>query len=127
MLKFFYMISVGIFYGLALIVTGLYGFFESGGASFTALIPAFLGAPIFLLSLASLNQKFLKIGMHINVVIALAGFGATAKDTISMLLGKESENQLAIYSKSITCILSLIFIIISVRYFINNRKLKAIQ
>lgn len=121
------MIYFGVFYGFALIVTGLYGYLESGGASVTALIPAFLGAPIFLLSLASLNQKFLKIGMHINVVIALAGFGATAKDTISMLIGKESENQLAIYSKSITCILSLIFIIISVRYFINNRKLKAIQ
>ena len=81
------MIYFGLFYGLALIVTGLYGYLGSGGASVTALIPAFLGAPIFLLSLASLNQKFLKIGMHINVVIALAGFGATAKDTITMILG----------------------------------------
>ena len=108
-------------------MTALYGFLESGGASITALSPAFLWAPIFLLSLASLNQKFLKIAMHINVVIALAGCGATAKDTISMLLGKESENQLAMYSKSITCILSLIFIVVSIKYFINNRKLKAIQ
>ena len=121
------MIYVGIFYGLALIVTGLFGYFKSGGVSITAMIPAFLGTPIFLLSIASFNQKFLKIAMHINVVIALAGFGATAKDTVNMLLGKESENQLAIYSKSITCILSLIFIILSVKYFINNRKLKAAQ
>ena len=121
------MIYVGIFYGLALIVTGLFGYFKSGGVSITAMIPAFLGTPIFLLSIASFNQKFLKIAMHINVVIALAGFGATAKDAVNMLLGKESENQLAIYSKSITCILSLIFIILSVKIFINNRKLKAAQ
>ena len=121
------MIYVGVFYGLALIVIGLFGYFKSGGVSVTAMIPAFLGAPIFLLSIASFNQKFLKMAMHINVVIALAGFVATVRDSINMLLGKELENQLAAYSKSITCILSLVFIILSVRSFILIRKLKKTQ
>ena len=112
----------GIAYGLALVALGVFGYFKSGGVSVTALIPAFWGTPVTVLSLLSLNPKFLKIGMHIIVVIALLGFIATAKDTLGLISGKEIENQLAAYSKAITCILSLVFVVFSVVSFIKARK-----
>ena len=72
------MTYLGIAYGLALVALGVFGYFKSGAVSVTALIPAFLGTPVTVLALLSLNPKFLKIGMHIIVVIALLGFIATA-------------------------------------------------
>ena len=121
------MVWVGIIYGVALVVTGLFGYFKSDGVSVTALIPAFLGTPVLVLSLLSRNPKFLKIGMHINVLIALMGFIATAKDTIGLISGNDFENPLAGYSKYITCILSLIFIILAVNSFIQARKTKSLK
>ncbi|MBK28537.1 MAG: hypothetical protein CMO77_06860 [Verrucomicrobiales bacterium] len=118
------MIYLGIIYGLALVVLGIFGYIKSDMASVTALIPAFLGAPVFVLSLFSMNPKFLMIGMHINVVVALAGFIATSRDTFGFISGQEFDNQLAVYSKAITCVLSLIFIIFSVASFIKARKAK---
>ena len=67
-------------------------------------------------------KKIIKIGMHIIVVIALLGFIATAKDTLGLISGKEIENQLAAYSKAITCILSLVFVVFSMVSFIKARK-----
>ena len=111
---------------MALVVLGVFGYFKSGGESVTALIPAFLGAPVVMLSFLSLKPKFLKIGMHVNVVIALAGFSATAKDTFGLINGQEFENELAIYSKAITCGLSFLFIVFSVVSFVKARKAKKI-
>ena len=118
------MIYLGVTYGLALVVLGVFGYFKSGGISVTALIPAFLGAPVLVLSLLSLKPKFLKIGMHINVLIALAGFFATAKDLFGLMTGQEIENELAAYSKSITCVLSLLFLVFSIVSFAKARKEK---
>ena len=116
------MIYFGIAYGLGLVALGVFGYFKSGGMSITALIPAFLGTPIAVLSLLSLNPKFVKIGMHIIVFIAFLGFIATAKDTFGLVTGKVIENQLAAVSKAITCLLSLVFVIFSIRSFIKARK-----
>ena len=121
------MAKLGLIYGIALIAVGGYGYWNSGGVSVTALIPAFLGAPVAALSALAMNPKFLKLGMHVNVVIALAGFTATLKDTAAFIGGKEFENPMAAYSKSITCVLSLIFIVLSVRSFIEVRKARKAQ
>ena len=121
------MTYLGIAYGLALVALGVFGYFKSGGVSVTALIPAFLGTPITVLALLSLNLKFLKIGMHIVVIIALLGFIATAKDTLGLISGKEIENQLAAYSKAITCIMSFAFVLFSVVSFIKARRANKIN
>jgi len=121
------MVWVGIIYGVALMVTGLFGYFKSDAVSVTALIPAFLGTPVLIFSLLGRNPKFLKTGMHINVLIALMGFLATAKDTVGLISGDDFENPLAGYSKSITCVLSLIFIILAVNSFIQVRKTKSLK
>ena len=114
----------GVLYGAVLVIVGVFGYFKSGGESVTALIPAFLGSPVVFLSMLSLNPKYLKLSMHINVVIALLGFLATLKDTVIFISGQQIENELAAYSKSITCIVSLLFIVFSVKSFMKARNAK---
>ena len=114
----------GVLYGAVLVIVGVFGYFKAGGESVTALIPAFLGSPVVFLSMLSLNPKYLKLSMHINVVIALLGFLGTLKDTVIFISGQEIENELAAYSKAITCIVSLLFIVFSVKSFIKARKAK---
>ena len=121
------MTYLGIAYGLALVALGVFGYFKSGSVSVTALIPAFLGTPVTVLALLSLNPKFLKIGMPIIVVIALLGFIATAKDTLGLISGKEIENQLAAYSKAITCVMSFAFVVFSVVNFIKAKRANKID
>jgi len=122
-----FMTYLGIAYGLALVALGVFVYFKSGAVSVTTLIPAFLGTPVTVLALLSLNPKFLKIGMHNIVVIALLGFIATAKDTLGLISGKEIENQLAAYSKAITCIMSIAFIVFSIVNFIKARRANKID
>ena len=76
------MTKFGVLYGAVLVIVGVFGYLKSGGESVTALIPAFLGSPVVFLSMLSLNPKYLKLSMHINVLIALLGFLATVKDTV---------------------------------------------
>ena len=68
--------------------------------------------------------SYLVKGVDINFVIALLGFLATLKDTVIFISGQEIENELAAYSKAITCIVSLLFIVFSVKSFIKARKAK---
>ena len=114
----------GVLYGAVLVIVGVFGYLKSGGESVTALIPAFLGSPVVFLSMLSLNPKYLKLSMHINVLIALLGFLATIKDTVIFISGQEIENELAAYSKAITCIVSLLFIVFSVKSFMKARNAK---
>lgn len=116
--------NLGIIYGLFLVGIGVFGYAKSGGASVTALIPAFLGVPVVILSWFAKRPRFTKIGMHICVVIALAGFAATAKDALGFISGKVFANELAAYSKTFTCLLSLLFFLLSVADFARVRRAK---
>jgi len=58
---------------LILIITGLGFYFAGGMTSITAMIPAFIGFPIFVCGLAATKPAFLKIAMHVAVFIAIVG------------------------------------------------------
>ena len=58
---------------LGLIATGVGFYFGTGTSSITALIPAFMGAPLLACGLLALNPGARKITMHIAAVIALLG------------------------------------------------------
>ncbi|MBK1833871.1 hypothetical protein [Roseibacillus ishigakijimensis] len=64
----------GILTGSILIAVALIGYFASGMASWTALIPAIAGLPILLCSLVARKDHLLKHGMHGAAVFALLGF-----------------------------------------------------
>ena len=117
---------VGAIYGLILIVLGLWGYFGSGQQSVTALIPAFFGLPVFIVSLvAQLKPSLLKHMMHVAAMLGLLGFLGAARGlggAVTMLTGGTVERPTAVISQSVMAVASAIFVALCVRSFIEARR-----
>ena len=114
-----------IVYGSLLIVLGVTGYFMSGMVSVTALIPAFLGIIILVSGVLAQKESRRKLFMHIALVFGLLGFLGTVgalPSLISMIGGEEVTRPGAVIGKSVTAILSLVFLIIGVKSFIDARR-----
>jgi hypothetical protein len=110
--------------GAALIVLGLGGYGLTGGASPTALIPAAFGLLLLLAGLLARNDRMRMHAMHAAVLIALLGFLGSARGLLG--LGKvfdgTAARPAAIVSQTIMALLTLGYIIVAVRSFIQARK-----
>jgi len=116
---------ITIVYGSLLIVLGIAGYFMSGMVSITALIPAFLGIIILVSGVLAQKESRRKLFMHIALVFGLLGFLGTVgalPSLITMIGGEEITRPGAVIGKSVTAILSLIFLIIGVKSFIDARR-----
>ena len=114
-----------IVYGTLLIVLGVVGYFMSGMVSITALIPAFLGIIILVSGVLAQKESRRKLFMHTALVLGLIGFIGTVgalPSLITMIGGEEVTRPGAVIGKSVTAILSLIFLIIGVKSFIDARR-----
>jgi hypothetical protein len=78
-----------ILFGILLTALGLWGRFgtEQGAKSITALIPAFVGAPLIVLGLLALKESLLKHAMHAAAVVGLLGLLGAAGDVVRRLKG----------------------------------------
>ena len=111
------MYRVTILFGILLGITGVVGFYQSGAEHPTALIPAFIGIPLFVCGIIAAKEAMRMLAIHIAVLVGLIGFiGAAAT------LFKANQGMAAILSKSITSVLCATFIGLCVRSFIQARK-----
>ena len=108
-----------------LIVIGLVGYFATGMASATALIPSFLGILIGLCGLLALKPALRMHAMHGAVLFALIGLGGTARGLIqglkSIFGDLELERPEAIAAQSVTALICLVFIILCIHSFVQAR------
>jgi len=114
-----------IVYGSLLIVLGVTGYFMSGMVSITALIPAFLGIIILVSGVLAQKESRRKLFMHIALVFGLLGFLGTVgalPSLITMIGGEEVTRPGAVIGKSVTALLSLVFLIIGLKSFIDARR-----
>ncbi len=114
-----------IIFGLVLILTGLIGYFGTGGASITALIPAFLGIIFIITGGLAFKENFRKHSMHIAVLFALVGLAGSFRGLIelpSLLSGGEVALPQAVILQSIMAIVCGVYIGLSVKSFIDARK-----
>lgn len=119
------MINVTILYGGILTVLGLYAYFGVSSESITALIPTFFGIPAMILGFVAINDKFTKHTMHIAAALALLAFLGTVMGLLklpSLISGAEIERPTAVMIQSTMSILSLVYVILSVGYFIKRRR-----
>lgn len=119
------MTNTTIVFGILLILLGLGGWFGSGGASMTALIPAAFGAVFVILGFVARKEKARKHAMHVAAIVGLAGFLGTASGLLSLpavLSGEPVERPMAVVSKSIMAVLSLLFVARCVKSFIDARR-----
>ena len=124
------MAKVTILFGVLLIVLGLVGFFGTGSAHPTSLIPAGFGLALGIGGALAISpsETRRKIFMHVNVTIgalgtigafveALRGYGAARSAGLD-------PDYIALAAKLTMAVLLLIYVNLCVRSFIQARRLR---
>jgi uncharacterized membrane protein HdeD (DUF308 family) len=123
------MARLTIIYGLLLIVLGVGSYFVTGQESRTALIPALFGVPILLCGVVALRDHLRKHAMHGAAALALLGFLGSVPGLLkafTLFGGGEVERPNAVIAQATMALLSLVFLVLCIRSFINARRSPAV-
>jgi fucose 4-O-acetylase-like acetyltransferase len=121
------MASITVFFGVLLNVVGLVGFFGTGAAHPTALIPCALGVLLIICGLLARIEKIRMHIMHVAVLIGLLGFGATVSSygllfaVLKQTAGDKTNSAIA---KMATALLCGLFVARCIQSFVEARVLK---
>lgn len=115
-------VTIGL--GIVLIAVGVIAYVATGFASWTALIPAILGAVILVCGLIGLKKQ--KLGIHIALVVAILGILGTSMNVVQVgaLIAGEAERPAAVVTSIITFVLLIVYVVMGVRSFIAARRWK---
>ena len=122
------MATTTIGFGVVLIILGLAGYFGSGMASPTALIPAAFGLLLAIFGAMAKDDKKRKLAMHIAVTVGLLGFLGSVSGLFklpALLSGGDVARPAAVISQSIMAVLMAIFVGMCVKSFIDARRSRA--
>lgn len=116
---------ITVVFSLVYILIGLVGFFLTGAA--TALIPAAIGAVLLVLGLLGGNEKLRMHVMHAALVIGLLALLGTARSLFKLPAAFEgtAERPGAVYAQAATAVLSLLYLGLGVRSFIQARRARS--
>ncbi|MCA1623109.1 MAG: hypothetical protein LC768_01660 [Acidobacteria bacterium] len=120
--------STSIISGALLILIGIIGYVFSivdGNTSVTALIPAAFGLLLVIFGfLAKSNENLRKHLMHAAVLVALLGFLIPAGRLLSQM--SNIKISLAVLSQVAMSLICLVFVILSVKSFVDARRNKQV-
>jgi len=118
------MAPITLLFALAYILLGLGGFILTGSTHKTALIPCAFGVLFVLFGLLAFKEKLRKHAMHAAVLVALLAFVGTAKALAHLpdLFRGTAEKPAAVITQAVNAFLSLGFILLAVRSFIQARR-----
>ena len=115
--------AVTIALGAALVVLGLAGYCLTGAVSLTALIPAAFGLVFLLAGLLARDERRRMHAMHAAVVVALLGFLGSIRGLLDRRrFDATSARPAAIVAQTIMAVLTLGYIVIAVRSFVQARR-----
>ncbi|MHA7284528.1 hypothetical protein [Arthrobacter sp. TMS2-4] len=116
-------ITIGL--GVVLIVLGFISYIATAFVSWTALIPAILGAIILVSGIVGLKNP--KLGVHIALVVAVLGILGTTMNVMQLgaLIAGEAERPAAVITSTITFVLLIVYVVLGIRSFMVARRWKA--
>lgn len=117
--------KVTIIFGALLFLLGVVGYFVTGQESWTALIPSFFGLVLIICGALAHKESRKKHFMHLAAALGLFGFIGSARGLggfFTLIGGGEVARPGAVISQTIMAILSLIFVLLCVKSFIDARK-----
>ena len=121
------MSSTTLAFACAYLVLGIAGFVLTGSTHKTALIPCIFGFLFLVFGFLARKDNLRKHVMHAAVLIALFAFLGTARSLSHLpeLLNGTAEKPAAIITQSLNAGLSLLYIILAVRSFIQARRARS--
>lgn len=124
------MAKLTIGFGVLLILIAVIGFVATGSAHPTALIPAVFGVLLIVFGLLANTPDAKKrmLWMHVAVTVGLIGFLSTIMadvQAIKMSHGTVYPHPAAVLEKAAMSLACLIYVLFSVRSFINARVRRA--
>lgn len=123
------MANTTVAFGGLLVLLGVAGYFGSGAASPTALIPAAFGLILLLLGALARHEGRRKVAMHIAVVVGLVGFLGSVgglRDFGLYLGGGDIARPIAAIAKSLMALLCGIFVMLCVKSFVDARRTRKV-
>jgi hypothetical protein len=121
------MSSTTFAFAFAYLVLGIAGFVLTGSTHKTALIPCIFGILFLVFGLLARKDNLRKHVMHAAVLIALLAFLGTARSLphLPELFNGTAEKPASIITQSLNAGLSLLYIILAVRSFIQARRARS--
>jgi fucose 4-O-acetylase-like acetyltransferase len=121
------MAKMTIFFGVVLIVLGVWGFVATGSAHPTALIPTWTGLSLAVSGALARTEdaKQRMLWMHVAVTVGLLGFlGAGSRAIVELVKaqGKTLEYPVAVADQAAMAVICLVFVLLCVRSFIAVRR-----
>jgi hypothetical protein len=119
------MANTAIGFGAAFIALGVAGYFGTGQTSLTALIPAALGVVLLILGLIARDPRKRKHAMHAAAIVGLIGFLGAGRGLTKigpLLSGEPVDRPNAVIAQAVMALLSLIFLALCVKSFIDARR-----
>lgn len=104
--------------GILLILIGTIAYLASDRSSVTALIPAFIGIPIFILGYAGRKENLRHHMMHGATAIAVLGLVGAI---VTLITRGTAASPLALLTLVLMALLCLVFLVFAVRSFITAR------
>ena len=116
--------SITLALGAALIVLGVGSYVLTGAVSLTALIPAAFGLLLVLAGVLARDDRWRMHAMHAAVVIALLGFLGSVRGLLRIgdVFHATSARPAAIVSQTIMALLTVGYIVVAVRSFVQARR-----
>lgn len=119
------MSQMTILTGAVLACIGVAGYFASGMASVTALIPVGFGAALALLGVRAKHPDRRKMAMHLAALVAVLGMAGSAQGVpavIAMIGGADVARPAAQVARALMFTVCLVFVVACIRSFIEARK-----
>ncbi len=114
--------------GALLVAIGSAAYVLSDGRTMTALIPAFVGAPILLCGAVALAERARRHAIHGALALALIGLLGSAPGVVkavAWLAGTAPERPFAVQVQTAMAVVCLAYVILGIRSFIAVRRARS--
>jgi len=116
--------KITLIFSILYIALGLVAFFLTGAIHKTALIPAYFGIVLLVLGLLGQKENLRKHVMHAALLVVLLALFGTARSLLKLpsAFDGTAERPFAIYAQAATAVLSIAFLALGIRSFIQARR-----
>lgn len=118
------MTKITLGFSFAYLLLGLAAFFLTGAVHKTALIPCYFGGVLLALGLLGQKENLRKHMMHAALLVVLLALFGTARSLLKLpsAFDGTAERPFAIYAQAATAVLSIAYLALGIRSFIQARR-----